>query len=47
VDAAIGLLGAGFEQIEKLFVVAEELADREHKCCYSIAPRMISKAMLK
>jgi hypothetical protein len=31
VDAAVGLLRAGFEQIEKLFVVAEKLADREHK----------------
>src|SRR5438876_10951996 len=29
-DAAVGLLRAGFEQIVKLFVVTEELADREH-----------------
>src|ERR1041384_4311233 len=31
VNAAVGLLGARFEQIEKLFVVTKELADREHK----------------
>jgi hypothetical protein len=31
VDAAVGLLGAGFEQIEELFVVPEKSADREHK----------------
>jgi hypothetical protein len=31
VNAAVGLLGAGFEQVVKLFVVAEELADREHR----------------
>ena len=29
-DAAVGLLRAGFEQVVKLFVVTEELADREH-----------------
>jgi hypothetical protein len=29
-DAAVGLLRAGFEEIEKLFVVTEELADRKH-----------------
>src|ERR1041385_7496468 len=76
VDAAVGLLSAGFEQIKKFFVVTKELADREHKIIvgrfcetpsaekmasdtdalqslsklssfYSIAPRIISKAMLK
>src|SRR5438477_8932985 len=29
-DAAIGLLRAGFEKVVKLFVVTEELADRKH-----------------
>src|ERR1043166_4828251 len=38
VDAAVGLLGAGFEQIEKLFVVTEELADREHKPAIALHP---------
>jgi hypothetical protein len=31
VNAAVGLLGAGFEKIEKLFVVSQESSDREHE----------------
>ena len=31
VDAAIGLLRAGFEQIEKFFVLPQQLANREHE----------------
>ena len=36
-DAAVGLLRAGFEQIEKLFVVSKKFPDREHTICPSIA----------
>src|SRR6476659_7066138 len=31
VDTAVGLLRAGFEQVEELFVVAKEFADRKHR----------------
>src|SRR3954464_209165 len=31
VDAAVGLLRALLQEVEELFVVAEELPDREHK----------------
>ena len=31
VNTAVGLLGAGFEEVEKLFVVTKEFANREHR----------------
>ncbi len=36
VDAAVGLLRAFFEQVVELFVVSEELADREHKLAIAL-----------
>src|SRR5438876_11903672 len=38
-DAAIGLLRASLEEIVKLFVVTEELADRKHNVVLIIACR--------